>query len=144
MDEKSKRDLSRYRFSRAEETLATAQSLRNLGYFAAANNRAYYCIFYAIRSILALEGADFKKHSAVLSRFNQMYVKTGVFDSNFGKMIYQVSEIRNQSDYEDYYICTPEETESLLTDATRFLEAVRVYLETQRGLNLRPEEHKLP
>lgn len=144
MDERLKADLSRYRFRRAEETLAAAQRERNAGDYYSANNRAYYCVFHAIRAILALDGEDYKRHSAVLSKFNQRYVKTGVFDSYFGKMIYHISEIRNQSDYEDYYICTPEETEELLTNAARFLQAVRAYLQTQRGLDFPPRENNLP
>ena len=37
--------------------------------YRSANNRAYYSIFHAIRSVLALDGFDSKKHSGVISEF---------------------------------------------------------------------------
>lgn len=121
MDEQIRADLSRYRVNRAEEMLSAAQRDRNAGDYYSANNRAYYCIFHAIRAILALDGQDYKKHSAVIAKFDENYVKTGFFATDFSKIVHNASKIRNHSDYEDYYICTPEETEKLLSDAARFL-----------------------
>ena len=135
MDEQMKADLSRYRITRAEEMLSAAQREHEAGDDYTANNRAYYCVFHAIRAILALDGEDYKRHSAILSKFNQKYVKTGMFDSSFGRMIYHISETRNQSDYEDYYVCTPEETAELIANAAQFLRAVRDYLETRCGIS---------
>ena len=135
MDEQTKIDLARYRISRAEEVLSTARSVQTLGDYYTANNRAYYCVFHTIRALLALDGEDYKKHSAVIAKFDQNYVKTGVFSADFSKIVHYASRIRNKSDYEDYYICTQSETEELIQDAARFLQAVRAYLETQRGVS---------
>lgn len=135
MDEQMKLALSRYRMSRAEELLSTARGVQKLGDYPSANDRVYYGVFCAIRAVLALDGEDYKRHAQVLGRFNQQYVKTGVFDSDFGRMIYRIAETRHQSDYEDFYVCTQAETEELIQDAARFLKAVRAYLETQRGVS---------
>ena len=53
--------LSAYRFERANQELSTAKLLIKSNSYLAANNRAYYAIFHAIRSILALDsgGAEF-------------------------------------------------------------------------------------
>lgn len=60
-------DLSRYRLEKASEMYAAAlRDLREQDY-ASANNRAYYCIFHAMRAVLALDGEDYKKHSAVMA-----------------------------------------------------------------------------
>ena len=48
-------DLSRYRLDKASEMLATARRDMNAEDYASANNRAYYCIFHAMRAVLALE-----------------------------------------------------------------------------------------
>jgi uncharacterized protein (UPF0332 family) len=54
-------ELSGYRLEQAERCLKSAKTLLlDLDYKGAAN-RAYYCVFHAIRSILALESIDFKK-----------------------------------------------------------------------------------
>jgi len=87
-----------------------------------------YCIFHAMRAVLALDNVDFKKHSAVIARFGQDYLKTDRIDRSFGTLIATASLIRNKSDYEDFYICSIEETKQLLVGAERFLNTVRAFL----------------
>ena len=99
--------------------------------YASANNRAYYCIFHAMRAVLALDGEDFKKHSAVISRFTVKYLKTDVLPRDYSKLISNASLIRNRSDYEDFYICSVEDTKRLIEGARAFHNTVRSYLENQ-------------
>ena len=129
MPELRLRELSQYRLERAEAMLLSARRDSAAGDYASANNRAYYCIFHAMRAVLALDNADFKKHAAVIARFGQEYLKTGRIDRAFGALITTASLIRNRSDYEDFYICSIEETERLLMGANHFLVAVREFLE---------------
>ena len=121
-------DLSRYRLQKANEMLASARRDMDAYDYASANNRAYYCIFHAMRAVLALDNEDYQKHSAVIARFSQKYIKTGIFPGEFGKLISNASLIRNRSDYEDFYLCTQEDTEKLLRDAEQFLQQISVYL----------------
>lgn len=97
-----------------------------------ANNRAYYCFFHAMRAVLALEQVDFKKHSAVISYFNQHYVAAGIFDRSYGAKFANAFTIRNHSDYDDFYLFSTEETLALMRDAEGFLGDVRRYLEERR------------
>jgi len=121
--------LSSYRLSKAKETYAT--SLENLekGRYLDANNRAYYAIFHAMRSILALDNVDFKKHSAVISNFRENYIKTKRLDRNLSDIIGRASMVRNKSDYEDFYIASRDEAEIQVNDAKQFIAAVERYLE---------------
>lgn len=98
---------------------------------ASANNRAYYCIFHAMRAILALDGDDFRKHSAVIARFAQRYLKTEILPRDYGKLISNASLIRNRSDYEDFYVCSFEDTQRLIEGAKSFLRDVQIYLESR-------------
>ena len=59
--------LSRYRLAKAAETLETAKRDMHAKDFASANNRAYYCIFHAMRAVIALDGEDYKKHNSLFS-----------------------------------------------------------------------------
>ena len=93
-----------------------------------ANNRAYYCLFHAMRSVLALDGVDFKRHSAVISYFNQHYVATNAFDRSYGAKFANAFAVRNHSDYDDFYLFSREETVSLMEDAAEFLGDVRAFL----------------
>lgn len=122
-------DLSRYRFCKAEEMLASAKRDIEAGDFASANNRAYYAIFHAMRSVLALDGEDFKKHSAVIARFTLNYLKPNILPREYSKLISNASLIRNRSDYEDFYICSVTDTNMLFSGVMTFCMDVGKYLE---------------
>ena len=122
-------DLSKYRLAKAGETLATAKRDLHAEDYASANNRAYYCIFHAMRAVIALDGEDYKKHSAVIARFTMNYLKTEILSREYGKLISNASLIRNRSDYEDFYICSIEDTQKLVEGAEDFLRSVTAYLQ---------------
>jgi len=120
----------KYRIKNAEETLETAKLLYEHQKYKDSINRSYYVIFHAMRAVLALEGADYKKHSGVISHFRESYIKSGVLSVELSDMIGQASLIRNQSDYEDFFLASAEEAKEQLANAERFFEEVRRYLLT--------------
>lgn len=74
MPDKEKTALAAYRIDKAKECLRAANFLLEAEEYMAILNRAYYAIFHAVRAIFALEGVDRKKHSGVISYFQQNYV----------------------------------------------------------------------
>lgn len=135
MPDYTKIDLSQYRLQKAKEMLASARRDMDAKDFASANNRAYYAIFHAMRAVLALDGEDFKKHSAVIARFTLNYLKTEILSKEYGKLISNASLIRNRSDYEDFYICSVADTQALFSGAIIFCADVDEYLKKQYGQN---------
>ncbi len=125
----NKVSLVRHRLTTAKEDYEAAVDLLKNEYYKAANNRAYYSIFHSIRALLAVEGIDFKKHSAVIAYFNKKYVKTGVFEKRFSKIINAASLIRNESDYSDFYVVCKEETEVQIENAKKFYDNILKYIE---------------
>ncbi|RCX20991.1 uncharacterized protein (UPF0332 family) [Anaerobacterium chartisolvens] len=123
--------LAKHRLSTAEEDLETAIDLLNMQRYKGATNRAYYAIFHSMRAVLALEGADFKKHSGVIAFFRQNFIKTGEFDIVFSEIIQKASFIRNESDYSDFYIASREEAEEQVEGAKRFFKEVLRYLKSK-------------
>lgn len=103
------------------------------GRYKNAFNRAYYSIFHAIRSIIALDGFDASKHGRVIAYFNQNYVKTGMFPKEIAKQIKEASENREKADYLDFYIATREEAVRQIEREETFSEYVRVYL-AEKGI----------
>lgn len=93
-----------------------------------ANNRAYYAIFHAIRAVLATERIDFKRHKDVLAYFNQYYVKTEIFPRSISRKISQSSKVREDSDYDDEFIPTDEETKAQI-DAAKEMGFTAVLVE---------------
>jgi uncharacterized protein (UPF0332 family) len=66
--------------------------------------RAYYSIFHAMRSVLVLDEFDSKKHSGIIAYFNQNYVKPGIFDKKYGRIVKEAELLRNDSDYKDFFL----------------------------------------
>jgi uncharacterized protein (UPF0332 family) len=120
--------LSKLRLENAESDCASAQIEFEHGHYKAANNRAYYCIFHAIRAILALECVDYKSHSQLLGHFNKYYIHTGKFDMSHSRIISKTNSLRANSDYNDFFIATKEESAEAISGAKEFLAAVTNYL----------------
>ena len=123
---------ARYRLERAKQDLSDAEfSYKNRRYLNA-NNRAYYAIFHAIKSVLALERVDFKKHKDVLAYFNQYYIKTEKFPKMISKKISQANKVREDSDYDDEFIPSDEETKIQIETAREIIQLVEEYLEKHK------------
>lgn len=120
--------LARYRMERAKELIRDAENLFENGSYKSGNNRAYYAIFYSMRAVMALDGVDYKKHSGVIQHFQRDYIKTGIFDKEYSQIIMSANEIRNASDYDDFFIASRTETEEQILAAKKFYKAVEGYL----------------
>ena len=123
------RDLTKYRLGRATEFLSASKIMLENNFCKDSINRSYYAIFTTIRALLAEKEIDFKKHSAVIGYFRKIYIKTGIFEVKFSKYIGDAFEIRNNSDYEDFFIVSEEDAEIQYNHAVEFYEAVKIFLE---------------
>lgn len=95
-------------------------------------NRIYYTIFHAIRAILALEEVDFKRHKDVIAYFNKNYIKTNLFPKDLGRKIHISSDIREDSDYEDFYIASKDITSHQIDTAIELLSLAENYITTHK------------
>ncbi|MCL2049802.1 MAG: HEPN domain-containing protein [Defluviitaleaceae bacterium] len=128
MDSGSAMELAGYRLGQAKDCLKAAENNMQAGLYKDALNRSYYCIFHSIRAVLALESFDSTKHSGIISEFHKSFIKTGKFDKRFSATIRQSFQVRNRSDYEDFYIVSKDEVIQQISNATDFMQAVTEYL----------------
>lgn len=128
MDER-KKDLCYYRLEKSKKCLASAKLLVQSEDYCGAANRSYYAVFHSIRSLLALEGVDFSKHSGVMAYFQRNYVKSGIFEKEYSKILTEAFEIRSESDYDDYYVLSREEVEEQVQNAQFFLDGIMKYVD---------------
>jgi len=127
----SNKDMSNYRFEKAEECLSVAKMLLSAEKYNSATNRAYYCIFHCMRSVIALDGVDFKKHSAVIAYFREKYIKTEIFDKRLSDIITFLFRLRGKSDYDDFYVIAKNDVVEQVDNAEYFLEQIAEYLHKQ-------------
>lgn len=128
MDRDSKA-LSQYRFDQAMQCIESAKLLSHAGDYRGAANRSYYAIFHAMRSVLAIEGVDFSKHSGVSAYFRKTYIKTGIFDVEMSDIISMAFEMRSDSDYDDFYVVSKSEVDEQIENAEKFCATVKNYLD---------------
>ena len=96
-----------------------------------------------VRAVLALDQIDFKKHSAVISYFQKNYVKTGIFEPIYSDIIRDAFSIRQDCDYEDFFVISIEESIEQVENSRIMIDAVKNYVdayemssENQEDINL--------
>lgn len=62
--------------------------------------------FTAIKAVLALGTIDFKRHKDVVAYFNKEYVATEIFPRELGRKLGRLKQLREKSDYDDFYIAS--------------------------------------
>ncbi len=122
------RELVQYRLNATTERLRSAQVLLNDGFYKDSISRSYYAMFTAIRALLATEGQDFSKHSGVISYFQREYVKTGKFDKKYSKYVSKAFQIRNNTDYADFFIVSKVDAEEQLNRALELCQAIEKFI----------------
>ena len=123
--------LSNIRLEHADECISAAKSLLESENYKSAANRAYYTVFHAMRAVLAFDKIDMKHHSGIIAEFRRLYIKTGIFDAELSKIISVLSDSRNDSDYDDFFIVSNEEVAEQIKDAELFLEKIKEYVITK-------------
>lgn len=129
MEAKNRDELVQYRLNSAKERLHSANVLLNDGSYKDSIGRSYYAMFTAVRALLAMEGKDFSKHSGVISYFQREYVKTGKFEKKYSKYISKAFQIRNNTDYADFFIVSQFDAKEQLSRAQEFYAAIEKYIQ---------------
>ena len=61
--------------------------------------QAVYAVFHAMRAVLILDGFDSKKYSGIISEFQRLYIKTGIFaketSNSAGNLMHKASNNQN-------------------------------------------------
>ncbi|OQB47959.1 MAG: HEPN domain protein [bacterium ADurb.Bin157] len=120
--------LCKVRLQHAEQCLKSAESLLNESDYKGAANRSYYAIFHALRAVLAFDDFDSNKHSGIISTFNKLYVKTGIFSKETSQLISSAFDVRTDSDYNDFFTISRESVTQQITDASYLIQSIKNYL----------------
>ncbi len=126
-------ELCIYRIRESEDSLMVAEKCLKDCFYKDAINRSYYAAFYAIKAVLSLGMVDFRRHKDVVAYFNKEYVASEIFPREVGRRVAILKQLREKSDYDDFYIASKEKAEEQVETATILLNAVKNYLE-RRGI----------
>lgn len=125
----NRKELMQYRLDMARERLHSSKVLLEDGSYKDSIGRSYYAMFTSVRALLAVEGQDFSKHAGVIAYFQKEYIKTGKFDKKYSKYISQAFQIRNNTDYADFFVVSRQDAEEQYERAEEFIKEIEKYLE---------------
>ena len=123
----NREELKVYRLEMAKERLHSSKILLEAGSYKDSIGRSYYAMFTAVRALLAVEGQDFSK----LAYFQKEYVKTGKFDKKYSKYISQAFQIRNNTDYADFFLVSLQDAKEQYDRAEEFVKVIEEFLKME-------------
>lgn len=121
-------ELCKYRMEQAKESLKASEIMSDNGMLKDSINRSYYAAFYAIKAVLALDEVDFKRHKDVVAYFNKEYVAKEKFSRELGRMIAKLQQLREKSDYDDFFLASVEQAEQQLLSSKKIIEDVEKFI----------------
>jgi len=90
-----KKALIQYRLSQARDSIKEAEVLLREGMsYRSVINRLYYAMFYTLLALLQEKEVGVSKHSSAISLFDRNFIKTGIFDKDFSRVLHRAFELR--------------------------------------------------
>ena len=111
---------------RAKRRLDAAYHLFEDGFYEDAVSRAYYSMYFAAKALLLKKDITVKTHKGLLSKFGLEFVNVGVVEEYYGRALRIAEELREEADYSISREITKEEVESIIDDAEKFLERIKI------------------
>lgn len=137
MDER-KIGLAKYRLEKAKSELKASAALIDAGLLPQSLSRSYYSIFHAVRALLAFEGVDSKKHAGVISHFSNLFVRTDLLDRDMVQILTNAFEVRQNSDYKDFYVVVKDDVIKQHENAQTFLQKIEAFITDHYEIHLTP------
>lgn len=113
---------------RVHQDLRAAESNIQQGFYGVAITRAYYAMFYSANGLLASKGIARSEHAGVLSAFGEIFIKPGLIETEYAKMLGQAFDSRLDSDYDLSFCADRALAEEIASDARRFVSRAEQYL----------------
>jgi len=115
------------RFYKASDNYDAAQLLFENGFFEAANDRAFFCVFHAARALLAYDGlnyamTDYMATVEIIKIFNDLYIRQRYQDPQLRVIFETARKTRQSGIYNRDFKATKEEAEQNIKNARYFLE----------------------
>ena len=125
MNEPNRRRNAEAELERAETCLREARHLEEAELPYGAASRAYYAVFHAARALLFSVGLEPTSHRGVTNLLGEHFVRPGRLDPELARLVSRMHADRHDADYFVQAVFTAAEGARALTDAERFLDAVR-------------------
>ncbi len=121
--------LIQYRLSQARDSLKEADVLRREGMSKrSVMNRLYYAMFYALLALFQDKQLGSSKHSGAISLFDREFIKTGIFEKEFSKVLHRTFELRQKADYMEQTEVSKQDVDEIRPQVLDFVNRIASYL----------------
>lgn len=127
MEEKVKEKIARL-IAKADRKLKVARDLYEDKSYEDSISRAYYAMFQAATALLLTRDIVCCTHSGLLKMFSLYFIKTGQVDKRYFDMLSEAKDLRENGDYEPFFVGVSEDAESAIENAMEFIEKVKQVL----------------
>lgn len=124
MEEKEKEKVEKL-IEKADRKLRAAQRLCEDEMYEDAISRGYYGMYHAATALLLTKEITAKTHSGLLAMLSLHFVKPGIMEEEYYSMIARDKDLRENSDYEPFYIGSSDEAKCVIDDAQGFIKRVK-------------------
>lgn len=120
-----KTDYIQYRLSKANEAFNDAKLLAENNSWNSSVNRLYYACYYAVSALLLINNISTHTHAGLKTQFNQLFIKSGKIDKQFGKLYADLMDWRQKGDYGDMFDFDKESVEPLFKPVEQFIGKIK-------------------
>ncbi|MFO8017746.1 MAG: HEPN domain-containing protein [Promethearchaeia archaeon] len=107
---------------KSKEKLESAEILLKENKFADSISRSYYAVYLSIKGVLLLIDEEPKTHSGLKMIFGMKFVKTNMVEKKYAKILNELSNARQQGDYNPLTWFNKKDTQKYYADAVDFVE----------------------
>ena len=119
-------------FVRADKSLEDAHYLHfERKSYESAVSRAYYAMYYAAETCLLSIDETVSSHKRLIAQFGKHFVKAGLIEPEYGRVLATVYQRRQLGDYEISYTLSEPEAAEALRNAASFVQRTRTHLFAQ-------------
>lgn len=90
-------------------------------------------MFYATTALLGSKGLWRSKHQGLIAAFGEHFVKTGLIEPQYGRILHDAFEARLDSDYGPNPDLTEASAQQLISNAASFVERLARSLRLDQG-----------
>ena len=124
MNELDRKELVKYRITRAHETLQEIPKHIENKLWNTAVNRLYYACYYAVIALLISKEINAQTHTGVRQMFGLYFIKEGLIDRELGRYYSQIFDKRQISDYDDFQDYEEKDVIVLVKPAEELITAI--------------------
>jgi uncharacterized protein (UPF0332 family) len=117
-----------YRLDQARNTISEVNTLIEANLLNIAVNRIYYGMFYCLTALALKFEFNSSKHSQLIGWFNKNFIKVGLIDIRYGKMLRDAFKNRSEGDYVPFIEFELNDVIDMQNDMKEFIKELESFI----------------